>query len=108
MHHGNDGCIFQNDLLNLPIDLDSFQLILFIFCLVEKTIDIPYGYVIFDRERERALQTIRAWLEPQRIVSAGRFGSWAYTSMEDSFMEGRQAAVRALCLCRSEAALSRA
>jgi protoporphyrinogen oxidase len=64
--------------------------------VVEKTIDIPHGYVVFDKTREKSLGVIHAWLRSRRIFSAGRFGSWGYTSMEDSFLEGRRAASNAL------------
>ena len=52
------------------------------------TIDIPYAYVIFDHKRKECLQTVRDYLWGKDIYTAGRFGSWDYFSMEDSFMDG--------------------
>lgn len=52
------------------------------------TIDIPHAYVIFDHKRKESLQVIRDYLQGKGIYTAGRFGSWDYFSMEDSFMDG--------------------
>jgi hypothetical protein len=60
--------------------------------------------VIQDAEREPALEVIRSYLESHGIIPAGRFGSWGYTSMEDSFMDGRAAVAKALRLPASRAA----
>jgi len=60
--------------------------------VAKKVLDIPYGYVVFDRKRTDALKTINGYLNEKRIYSIGRFGSWHYTSMEDAFMEGVAAA----------------
>ncbi len=57
----------------------------------EKTIDIPYGYVIFDKSRNNSLDTIKKYLESRNIYSVGRFGSWEYSSMEDAFLMGVEA-----------------
>ncbi len=54
----------------------------------EKTIDIPYAYVVFNRARQISLSVIREYLAKNNIFSVGRFGAWEYTSMEDAFMQG--------------------
>lgn len=58
----------------------------------EKTLDIPYGYVLFDNHRQESLKRIKNYLQSKNIYSAGRFGSWEYSSMEDAFLLGVKAA----------------
>ena len=52
-------------------------------------IDIKYGYVIYDANREHAVQVIRNYLKHFNIRSIGRYGSWRYMSMEDVILEGK-------------------
>lgn len=59
---------------------------------------IDYAYVIFDHAYYDALAVIDPFLEQARIVSSGRYGSWTYSSMEDSLLMGRKAAERATAL----------
>jgi len=56
---------------------------------------IDYAYVIFDHEYFDALAVIKPFLEKERILSAGRYGDWNYSSMEDALIFGRNAAERA-------------
>jgi protoporphyrinogen oxidase len=51
-----------------------------------------YAYVLFDSAHEEATRTIRAWLEGAGVRTCGRYGSWIYSSMEDSLIEGMEAA----------------
>ncbi|KMQ52619.1 amine oxidase [Chitinispirillum alkaliphilum] len=60
--------------------------------VAEKIIDIPHGYVIFDKERNRSVETIKDFLTKRNIYSVGRFGAWEYSSMEDAFTMGVEAA----------------
>lgn len=53
-----------------------------------KILDIPFGYVIFDKKRDSIVTQIHRIMENKQIICAGRFGSWEYQSMEDSFMDG--------------------
>ena len=53
---------------------------------------IDCAYVIMDDEYGEARETILAWLEEQRILSVGRYGSWIYDSMEGAMIQGRNAA----------------
>lgn len=55
-------------------------------------IDIKYGYVIYDSEREKAVNCIKNYLKRFGIKTIGRYGSWKYMSMEDVILEGRQTA----------------
>jgi protoporphyrinogen oxidase len=53
---------------------------------------IEHAYVVFDSEYEPALAVIRPFLRASGIVSAGRYGGWNYSSMEDALLFGRDAA----------------
>lgn len=61
---------------------------------------IDHAYVVFDHHYYDALERIRPFLLEQRIVSAGRYGGWNYSSMEDALLFGRQAAADARELLR--------
>jgi protoporphyrinogen oxidase len=62
---------------------------------------IDYAYVIFDHDYFDALATIQAFFDEERIVSAGRYGGWNYSSMEDALLFGRDAAAKARSLLGS-------
>ena len=57
-----------------------------------ETIDIPYGYVIYDFAYNDVVPKIHNYLNSQKIYSIGRYGKWVYGSMEDALIEGRQIA----------------
>jgi protoporphyrinogen oxidase len=50
--------------------------------------DVEHAYVVFDDAREAAVRTIRAWLAEHEIHICGRYGAWAYGSMEDAIIDG--------------------
>jgi protoporphyrinogen oxidase len=52
------------------------------------------AYVIYDRFRARSLPRVFAALEELGIHSAGRFGSWEYSSMEGALKAGAGLAAR--------------
>jgi protoporphyrinogen oxidase len=56
------------------------------------------AYVIYDKEREKALPEIKAELEKRGIYLAGRWGRWEYSSMEDAITEGFETADKILKL----------
>jgi protoporphyrinogen oxidase len=56
---------------------------------------IDFAYVIFDHHYFDALGIIKPFLGEQRILAAGRYGDWNYSSMEDALLFGRTAAERA-------------
>jgi protoporphyrinogen oxidase len=60
--------------------------------VVEVARDISYAYVVFDERYFEARQTCLDWLAEQGITSAGRYGKWIYSSMEDAILEGRDVA----------------
>lgn len=50
------------------------------------------AYVIYDLDHGRHVETIRGWLQSQRIWTAGRFGEWQYHNMDHSMRSGKKAA----------------
>jgi len=54
--------------------------------------EIIPAYVIYDLSHGRNVATIRAWLEEQRIWTAGRFGEWQYFNMDHSMKSGKATA----------------
>jgi protoporphyrinogen oxidase len=57
---------------------------------------IDYAYVIFDHDYFQALETVQRYLDELGVVSAGRYGGWNYSSMEDALVFGREAAAKAI------------
>ena len=53
---------------------------------------IECAYVIYDKERAKALPEIFAYLKKHRIHSIGRYGAWKYSFMEESVSEGIETA----------------
>lgn len=60
--------------------------------VVRDTIDIHYAYVIYDHQREAALDTIHEFYKAQDIYPCGRYGSWAYFWSDEAILSGKQAA----------------
>ncbi len=60
--------------------------------IVEHREQIPYAYVIYDRQRDRNFETIKQYLEKNRIYSVGRYGGWKYSTMEEAILEGNEIA----------------
>jgi protoporphyrinogen oxidase len=54
--------------------------------------EIEYAYVVFDDAYADATKTLHAWLRQKGIRSCGRYGAWVYNSMEDSMIQGMEAA----------------
>ncbi len=54
--------------------------------------DIPYGYVIYNRERAGNLRKIRSFFRKNAVVLAGRYGNWEYQWMDDAILDGKRAA----------------
>lgn len=68
--------------------------------VVEKLwLKIPCAYVIYNREREKALPVIFDWLKIRKARSIGRYGAWKYSFMEESVKEGLEAAAAILRGC---------
>jgi protoporphyrinogen oxidase len=53
---------------------------------------VPWGNVVFDLGMEQRRDLVLDWLKEVGIISAGRFGEWAYHWSNQAFMSGRKAA----------------
>jgi protoporphyrinogen oxidase len=53
---------------------------------------IPVAYVLFDHEHARARELVTRFFASRRVLLAGRYGKWEYSSMEDALLSGREAA----------------
>ena len=67
--------------------------------LVSDVVRIECAYVIHDRQRRPALDTIIPFLEGYDIHSIGRYGTWEYNSMEGAILAGK---CTAEVLCESK------
>lgn len=54
--------------------------------------EMPWAYVIFDKNYVDVRQTLLNFLTQSGVQSCGRWGGWNYGGMEDAMLEGRQAA----------------
>ncbi len=54
--------------------------------------EIPHAYVIYDDAYGPARKTVMDFLAAARLHTAGRYGQWEYSSMEDALLAGRAAA----------------
>ena len=52
---------------------------------------IDYAYVVFDHAYFDCVETVQRYLQERQIISAGRYGGWNYSSMEDALIFGRDA-----------------
>lgn len=64
--------------------------------LYQDVMHLDYANVIFDLERDQALQTVHGYLDEVGISWCGRYGDWAYIWTDESFVSGEQAAERVL------------
>ena len=53
---------------------------------------MPYANVIFDLERDAALETVHGYLDDIGIAYCGRYGDWGYMWTDESFISGERAA----------------
>lgn len=60
--------------------------------IVEKIIDIPHAYVIYNHWREKHLETLLQQLTNHQIYSIGRYGAWKYSSMQEAVLDGKHIA----------------
>ena len=56
------------------------------------SIDIKYGYVIFDKERKPAIKIVHDYLKSVDIVPFGRYGIWAYLWSDEAMLSGKKVA----------------
>ncbi len=62
--------------------------------ITDMWLDIDCAYVIYDREREKAVENINNFLREKDVVSTGRYGGWKYSFMEENIKDGFKAAER--------------
>lgn len=55
---------------------------------------IPHAYVLFRHGWERALATVRGWLDAAGIRTAGRYGDWRYANIEETIESAIATAAR--------------
>lgn len=60
----------------------------------KSTIDIKYGYVIYDKNRKQAVRQIHDWLNSVDIHATGRYGLWAYLWSHEAILAGKRTALR--------------
>ncbi len=60
--------------------------------LFARASEIPHAYVLYDEQYGPAKAEILKFLEQAGIQTAGRYGQWEYSSMEDAIMAGRACA----------------
>ena len=53
---------------------------------------VRHAYVIYNKERTKALSTLFPFLAKQGIASIGRYGAWKYSFMEEAILDGKAAA----------------
>ncbi len=54
------------------------------------------AYVIYDKRRSKGVSEVLRKLESVGIYSAGRYGAWEYSAMEDAILSGKKAAEKCL------------
>lgn len=64
--------------------------------LFRNTMYLRHANVIFDLERAGALATVHGYLDDLGIAYCGRYGDWAYSWTDESFLSGERAAERVL------------
>lgn len=62
--------------------------------LFAEAVEIPHAYVLYDDAYGPAKKEVVDFLEGVGIHTAGRYGRWEYSSMEDALLAGRACAER--------------
>lgn len=73
----------------------------------EDTMFLKYGYVIYDHNRIRALDTIHGYLRSRDILACGRYGEWAYFWIDEAVKSGMETAQAALSMIERQTRLAR-
>lgn len=53
---------------------------------------LPYGYVIYDFNRQESVRIIHDYLKKHQIFPCGRYGEWAYLWCDEAIYSGKKAA----------------
>lgn len=57
-----------------------------------KNLTLEHAYVIYTQGRKKKLSKLLEELKTHSIVSAGRFGEWKYSSMQEAILDGKKVA----------------
>lgn len=60
--------------------------------IFEEVVFLPYGYVIYDHDRESAVAAIHQFLQKFNIYPCGRYGDWEYLWSDQAILSGKKAA----------------
>jgi len=82
----------RNIIFRIKADLKKAGLVKAAQIKAEDVNDIKYAYPIYDRNYKAAREKIIAFLKRNNVIACGRYGSWRYMSMEDSILDGVNAA----------------
>lgn len=55
-------------------------------------IDMPYAYIIFNKERKKTLNIINKFLTENNIYCVGRYGAWEYSFIEKNIIDAQNLA----------------
>ena len=55
-------------------------------------VDMPYAYVVFNKERQKTLEKINEFLIKNNIYSIGRYGGWEYSFIEKNISDAKKLA----------------
>ncbi len=61
---------------------------------VRRRLLVDPAYVVFDGARREAVRVLREYLESHGVLTAGRWGAWVYSAMEDAILDGFELAHR--------------
>lgn len=64
-------------------------------------LDVPFGNVVFDHNREKSLSVVNQFLDEIGIIRCGRYGDWGYYWTDDTIHSGWRAAAH----CSSKSSL---
>ena len=70
--------------------------------LAANQVDMPIAYVVYDHDRAKNVEVIRAWMARHGIILAGRYSEWEYYNSDHAFVAGRKAAEQARTTARVE------
>jgi protoporphyrinogen oxidase len=74
------------DLVRARILSESDEILFMELC------QIPYAYVVFDKNYEEARGFVLDYLNQNGVLTGGRWGGWNYGGMEDAMLDGKAAA----------------
>ena len=82
--------VSENLIIQVIEDLDKCNIIRKDTVIYAWQVNIKYGYVIYDFNREKALKTIHAWMRSKGVEPVGRFGLWQYLWSDQAIKSGKQ------------------